>query len=407
MGHCSGTRNPSRVNRRWSGAVTLAATIFAGASVGVPVFAQAPPAAQVLPSTYRIAVEDTLDISVLDHPDVSRTYQILPDGTIQVPYAGTLNVVGLTRGELKTRLTKAFAKEFYKPEVIVGIRTVQQSVNVVGLTHGGNFPLKQGNHLIDIISAAGGLPFPRPEAFKATLIRATGEAVPIDVEKLFQNDASQNPIILPGDTVYVEEKEAAQTTVQVLGQVEKPGPVIVPRDHSVITILQAVGGPTPAAALSQVVLDHGGKQVVIDLRNYRQTGFEPTEKIEAGDRLIVPENKNIYYIFGGGEHTGAQVYPDDTPLTVYSAIARAGATTEGVDLTKVKLIRPLEGGQTKTTLVNVQKMLKTGDFSADLPIQPKDTIYVPAAGNRKGLSFGEVIGIFSGVVGILYYFKRR
>jgi polysaccharide export outer membrane protein len=400
---------PRRRAARFVSAAAVATVICGGVLPATTFARQAAPAGSPVPSgVSKIVADDIIDVSVVDHPDVGHQYQVPPDGVIQVPFAGDINVIGMTISDLRTRLTKAFAKQFYKPLVTIAVRSAAETVNVVGVAHGGKLPLKQGERVLDAIASAGGLPFDRPEAFKATIIRAaTAESQPIDVEKLFQGDAAQNLTLLSGDTIYIEEKAAALTTVQVIGEVAKPGPVIVPRDHSIVTVLQSAGGPTPMAALSHVTIDRDGQTMVVDMRKYQQTGFEPTEKIEAGDRLIVPQNKNLYYIIGAGGHTGTQIYPDDRQLTVYSAFSNSGGSTEGVDLSKVKLIHPESSGHDKVTLVNVSSMLKTGDLSADVPLVPGDTIYVPPAGTRKGLSAGEVIGLFSGVVGILYYFKRH
>ena len=147
------------------------------------------------------------------------------------------------------------------------------------------------------------------------------------------------------------------------------------------------------------------------MSNYRKTGKylvdgkEANLTIVGGDKIIVPENTNKYYVTGGGQGTGTKVYPDDRKLTVYTAFTENSGSTEGVDLKKVKLIHPLADNTTQTTTVNIQDMLKTGDFSHDPPVVPGDTVYIPTSSPRKGLSASEAIGLFSGIVGLIYTIK--
>jgi len=372
---------------------------------------QATPVAPAATESYSIQVEDTIDISVADH-DMNRSYVVPPDGVIEPPVGGEINVKGMTVKELRARLTKAFSKRFFNPEVIVNVRPVPQTVNVFIAGKGEKLALRAGAHVFDVVAAAGGLPYPRPEAFKATLFRtATAQVVQIDVDKLFKNDPENNVTVESGDTVYVEEKEPVETTIQVLGEVQKPGPIIVPRDHSMVTVLQTVGGPTPSAELSDVVVEHDGKQSAYDMRNYRQTGFEAPVKLEAGDKLIVKTNRNEFYVYGAFQRTGTQIYPDESlppaikPLTLSKAIANLGGSTEGVDLSKVSLTHTAEDGSSKTMIVDVHQMIKTGDYSHDPPVAPGDKIFVPPSSSPHGIQLNQVLGVLGSLGGAIALYQ--
>jgi polysaccharide export outer membrane protein len=371
-------------------------------------------ASGVTSSTYRIAAEDVLDISVVDHPDVNRTVPVSTDGTIDLPYVGQVNVAGMTVGDLKKRVFRDLSKQFVRPQILITVTQRKvRTFNAIGgaVKSPGKHPLKEGQRLLEAISDAGGLPADRVEFFSAKLMRPeNNQEIPIDLVKLFQNDPSQNILVQPDDFLYIAEKEPAETTVQVVGQVGKQGPVVWPRDGSIITVLQAAGGPTQMARLSQVVIERGGKNIPVDLRDYQKTGFEPTEKLLPGDKLVVPENKLEYYVFGPVAKSGAQMYPDDRKLTVSSALAFAGGNLQGVELKKTKLVRPIkddkgndvldEKGEKKTIvkLVDVEKMWKTGDLSKDVPVEPGDYVIVPPAGGRRGLGLLEALGAaFSGI----------
>ena len=400
---------------RRMGAATLA-TVLVGTLVAGGAAAQTPRTpGQAAPSlvtspTYRIAVEDVLDISVLEHAEFNRVLAVNLDGTIDFPLSGQINVVGMTIAQLKARITRDLAKQYVKPQVSIGVRERQaRSVSILGAVRApGKRPLKEGEKLLELLADAGGLPSERAEFYVARLIRTTtGEVFPIDLVKLYANDASQNLVLSNNDTILVEELEASKTTIQVVGEVGRPGPQAVPRDGSIISVLQLAGGPTARAQLSKVTLERGGQLIYLDMRDYQKNGFDPKEKLVAGDKLIIPENKREYYIFGPVARPGTQIYPDDRQLTVYSALANAGGSTEGVDLKKTRLIHPNADGTTTTQIVDIQTMLKTGNLNGDLPVVPGDTISVPPSGSRRGLSAFEAIGLVGGIFTILNYFRRR
>ena len=416
MASTAATRRGATPRRR--GAATLATVLVStliagGAGAQTPQTPGTP--GQTAPSlvtspTYRIAAEDVLDITVLEHAEFNRVLTVNLDGTIDYPLSGQINVVGMTIAQLKARITRDLAKQYVKPQVSIGVRERQaRTVAILGSVRApGRRPLKEGEKVLELIADAGGLPSERLEFFVARLIRtSTGEVFPVDLVKLYANDPTQNLVLTTNDTLLIEVLETSKTTIQVVGEVGKPGPQDVPRDGSIISVLQNAGGPSQRAQLSKVTIERGGQLIYLDMRDYQKNGFDPKEKLIAGDKLIIPENKKEYYIFSPTGKAGTQIYPDDRQLTVYSALAAAGGYTEGVDLKKTRLIHPNADGTSTTRVVDVQNMLKTGDMSADLPVVPGDTISVPPAGARKGLSPFELIGLATGIFTILNYFRRR
>src|SRR5436190_24299703 len=52
----------------------------------------------------RIGIDDVFDVRVYGEPDLTGTYRVANDGTIDFPLAGRLAVVGLRTGEIQTLL---------------------------------------------------------------------------------------------------------------------------------------------------------------------------------------------------------------------------------------------------------------------------------------------------------------
>jgi len=168
--------------------------------------------------------------------------------------------------------------------------------------------------------------------------------------------------------------------------------------------------------MSDVIVEHNGKQTTYDMRNYRQTGFEAPVKLEAGDKLIVKMNRNEFYVYGAYEKTGTQIYPDDAlppaikPLTLSKVIDMLGGSTEGVDLSKVRLTHTAADGSSKTATYNIHKMIKDGDYSNDPPVNPNDRIFVPPSAQGKGIQFMQVLtvlGSLGGVIGLYQILRNK
>jgi polysaccharide biosynthesis/export protein len=366
--------------------------------------------------TYKIVTDDVLTISVQDRGELNRQIQVLTDGTIDFPDVGIINVVGMTISDLKKKITTALAKKYTRPNVTIAVAPRVRQISIFGpVGSKGKVPLRDGWRVKDVLASVGGLagtyPSDRYEFYRAQLERTrTGEVLPIDLVKLLgENDPSQNYVVEPDDVLKVSELDAAETTVTVLGQVAgKQGPQLLPRNGNVVDVLLAAGGPTPLALLSKVIIERNDalkNTLTVDLRDYKRTGFQPPVKLQAGDRIIVPENRRYYYLYGQFGAPGEKVYPDDEVLTVSKAIARAGGLTQNAELKKTTLIRELPSGKTQTYIVNVEEMLKKGDLSKDMEMLPGDRLYIKPPPQRRW-DFNTVIGTLGTLLGLVFVYNQ-
>ena len=79
-------------------------------------------------SSYRIQPGDTLAVEVLEDGDLNRTVLVLPDGSFNFPFAGTVRAGGRTADQVGAALTAAIARNFAStPNVFVSVRSVQPS----------------------------------------------------------------------------------------------------------------------------------------------------------------------------------------------------------------------------------------------------------------------------------------
>jgi polysaccharide biosynthesis/export protein len=89
-------------------------------------------------SHYSIRAGDVLQIEVLEDSSLTRSALVLPDGTINFPYVGTLRVAGHTVDQVRKALTTGIAPNFAAtPTVYVSIGSLGTRVNTNTAATGG------------------------------------------------------------------------------------------------------------------------------------------------------------------------------------------------------------------------------------------------------------------------------
>lgn len=102
------------------------------------------------------------------------------------------------------------------------------------------------------------------------------------------------------------------------------------------------------------------------------------------------------YIWGQVRNPGLYIIPDDTDLL--TLISSAGGPTENAKLTKIKVVRPSETGES-VIIVNLKEYTKTGDMDLIPILEPGDTVIIPGttfyAFSRVAEWLADVVIIFS------------
>jgi len=62
---------------------------------------------------------DTIEVSVLSAPELSREVTVAPDGRVRIPLSGPVTAAGRTADELRLAFTKAMSRELKDPEIEV------------------------------------------------------------------------------------------------------------------------------------------------------------------------------------------------------------------------------------------------------------------------------------------------
>ena len=157
------------------------------------------------------------------------------DGSITVPYAGRVSVVGKTPPEVETTIVEKLTGKAIEPQAIVSLtKSLSSSVTLSGeISTGARVPLStRGDRLLDVIAAGGGTRVPVEETF-IELSRGNRTArVPMQA---LLADPRENIYARPGDTLTIIRYPLSFTAV---GATLKNA--VVPFDSSGVSLAEAV-----------------------------------------------------------------------------------------------------------------------------------------------------------------------
>ncbi|ANB17150.1 Putative polysaccharide export protein, outer membrane [Dokdonella koreensis DS-123] len=187
--------------------------------VAAPVLAQEqlaevaviPPAVE----TYRIGVDDVVQVSVWRNPDLSVSVPVRPDGKISVPLIGDVDAGGRKPQDVAEDIKGKLSTFVRDPQVAVILTELRSHeylarVRVTGAVRQPvSIPYRQGMSVLDAVLAAGGTN-EFASADNTRLYRKEGDSVktfPVKLDRILKKgDLSTNLPVQAGDVVTVPER---------------------------------------------------------------------------------------------------------------------------------------------------------------------------------------------------------
>jgi len=308
-------------------------------------------AASVSSQSFTLGPGDLLRISVPAIDELKdRRVRVSEQDTIALPLLGTINVSGMTEGDLRQDLLHRLKKYMYQPQVEVFLEhTENREVAVLGsVRRPGRYMLASHNDTImTMVSHAGGvteqaasrlifvpiqtnssikethppervasdrLSASSPDSLLPASLPQTGRAATTtngsqEEQFLISLSNSQDQRYLdipakPGDVIIVPA--AGQVTVQ--GWVNKPGAFPITQGLTVLGSIAAAGGATftSSATLLREETDGSKISIPLDLSKIKR-GEQPDLPVQGGD-VVIAERSTV----------GA------VPYTLYFLITRVG-----------------------------------------------------------------------------------
>jgi len=340
---------PRQIARSVVGLVLFASTVIADprstpAQLSIPLGADPVPTGAPVrrsPESYKLGGGDRILVEILEVPELSRGYEVLSDGSVNLPLIGLVSIRGLTLVEATNIIRNAYRRVLKDPIVTVSLIAARPlNVGVIGeVTRPGNFilsltpgpgtsPSVQYPTVTQAIRLAEGLTGVadlRNIRVRRPQRNGPEQVLNVNLWKFLQEgDISQDIILQDRDTIVVptvanfNQAEARQfatanfsplperpRSISIVGQVTRPGAYVViggvtTSDLSrqgfptVIRAIQLAGGITSDADIRQIQvrrLTRRGEQIIpVNLWQFLESGDGAQDTIlQEGDTIIVPK----------------------------------------------------------------------------------------------------------------------
>ena len=158
----------------------------------------------------RLGIDDVFEVRVFAEPDLSGTYRVSADGTIDYPLVGRISVLGLRSGDIQELISTKLKDGYLKnPQVSLMVKEWNsRKVSVIGqVQKPGPLAYFPNMTIVDAIAAAGG--FTGIASKNAVTLRreikGSVQSRSYRVADISEGRAP-NVLLRPGDILVVEER---------------------------------------------------------------------------------------------------------------------------------------------------------------------------------------------------------
>jgi polysaccharide export outer membrane protein len=234
--------------------------------------------AQSADGGYVLGPDDTVQVVVYGQTEFNITTRIKADGSIVMPLIGTVKASGLSNMGLANQIADQLTKSGLLKSPIVNVEIlnyVSKSANVVGkVTSPGIIALDRPYRALEALLKAGWV---RDGGANYVFLRRPGQAEQrLTVEDLVRGGPDKDPLLRPGDTLFVPEADIFFVT----GQVSRPGSFPIMPGMTIRQALASAGGVTATGSANKVGLVRGSA---------KEVDMDPSQPVEKNDVIIVKE----------------------------------------------------------------------------------------------------------------------
>ena len=308
-------------------------------------------------AAYTLGPGDRITLEIFGVPEFSREYQVLVDGTLNLPIIRSVSIQGLTLQEAANVITRRYEPFINVPVVTVTLVAARPlNIGLAGeVTRPGSYkinPTREGTGggvkfptLMEMLQLARGVTSAgdmRNIQIRRPRRGGQEQVITVDLQNFLETgNLRQDVTIRDGDTIFVPTASALNTQevrqrasanfsaditkpigVVIVGEVNRPGPYTV--------FASDVRSTNQQTELSFVSIDQ-----------------------QQGAVVGLP--------------------------TITRALKIAGGITTEADIRRVQIRRRVRGGNEQTILVNLWDLLQKGDATQDILLQEGDSVIIPTA----------------------------
>jgi polysaccharide biosynthesis/export protein len=310
---------------------------------------------QTQEAAYTLGSGDRIALDIFGVPEFSKEYQVLVDGTLNLPIIRSVSIQGLTLQQAAALITKRYEPFINVPVITVTLMVARPiNIGIAGeITRPGSYKINPGREgggvkfptLMEMLQLAKGVT--SAGDMRSVLIRrprrgAAEQVITVNLQDFLDTgNLRQDVTIRDGDTIFVPTASALNTqevrqraSANFSADITKPIGVV---------IVGEVNRPGPYTVSAS------------DLRSTNQQTELSFVNIDQQQGAVV-----------------------GLP-TITRALKIAGGITTEADIRRVQIRRKVKGGNEQTILVNLWDLLQKGDASQDVLLQEGDSVIIPTA----------------------------
>ena len=305
-------------------------------------------------AAYILGSGDRIALDIFGVPEFSKEYQVLVDGTLNLPIIRSVSIQGLTLQQAANVITKRYEPFINVPVVTVTLMVARPlNIGVAGeVTRPGSYkinPVREGGvkfpTLMEMLQLAKGVTSAgdmRNVQIRRPTRGGSEQVINVNLQDFLDTgNLRQDVTIRDGDTIFVPTASALNTqevrqraSANFSADITKPIGVV---------IVGEVSRPGPYTVSAS------------DLRSTNQQTELSFVSIDQQQGAVV-----------------------GLP-TITRALKIAGGITTEADIRRVQIRRQIRGGTEQTILVNLWDLLQKGDATQDVLLQEGDSIIIPTA----------------------------
>ena len=329
------------------------------------------------PQNYIVGPDDQLNISVYGNSLANWKLNVSPEGTINIPGAGLLNVAGKTIDQVTADIKRKLISNNYaigrgtNVQVSLGnIRSI--SVILIGeVTKPGTYTLPSLATAFNALYSAGG-PNTNGSYRQIEIIRNNRIIRTLDIyDFLTKGDQKNNVGLQDQDIIRIP---SYRTHVEMTGEVKNPAIFEVLPGETLSDIIKFAGGFTDQAYTGRIkVLQVSDQQRrITDVIENDFKNYVPLR----GDKYIIDRilerYENRVTINGAVFRPG--IYELDKGLTLSGLINKAAGLKEDAFTRRASITRLKPDNTREIISVDVNGIIKKS--VADIPLQREDSVYI-------------------------------
>lgn len=178
------------------------------ASAAAPEAVAALPVVEINDGNQRVMAGDIVQINIIPGEEYSREVNVQPDGAIQMPLLGSLQVAGLTLVQLQRLLERRYSKFIDSPQITCSIKRFGgRRVAILGeISKPGFYEYRDGMRILELVSVAGGFTLDARTRSVRILRNGPKASVKLNFEDVLHGNLAKDTQLNPGDTVYIPKK---------------------------------------------------------------------------------------------------------------------------------------------------------------------------------------------------------